>query len=160
MSIRLIMAASLAVTLITSTAVGETSTVEERHDRFQLFANCEPMGFLVEELNEDAAKIGLGEESIQAAGESRLRSARLYNADALQYLYIQVTVTGQAFNTAMQYKKIVHDPLSGEIGSATAWYANSTGTHAGNSGFILSSVSRHLDEFLVEFLRVNEEACG
>ena len=36
----------------------------------------------------------------------------------------------------------------------------STGTHGGDAGFILSAVSQHLDKFLVEYLRVNEENCG
>ena len=160
MSIRLIMAASLAVTLVSSTAVGETSTFEERYARFELFADCGPMRLVVEELNEAATKIGLTREAIQAAAESRLRSARLYSAEAVPHLYIQVTVAGQAFNAATQYKKRVHDPLSGFRFLAPTWNISSTGTHGGNSGYILSGVSRYLDQFLVEFLRVNEEACA
>ena len=62
------------------------------------------------------------------------------------------------FNTAMQYKKRVQDPLSGFHFLSPPWNANFTGTHGGNSGYILSSVSQLLDEFLVEFLRVNEAA--
>ena len=44
--------------------------------------------------------------------------------------------------------------------AAVSWENAGTGQHAGDSGYILSSVSRYLDEFLVEFLRVNEAACG
>ena len=56
MIIRLIMAASLAVTLVSSTAVGETYTFEERYARFNLFADCGPMGLIVKGLSEDAKK--------------------------------------------------------------------------------------------------------
>ena len=102
MIIRLIMAASLAVTLVSSTAVGETSTFEEQYARFQLFSDCGPMRLVVEELDEDAANIGLTEGPIRAAAESRLRSARLYRAGADPYLYIQVTVAGGGFSAMLR----------------------------------------------------------
>ena len=60
----------------------------------------------------------------------------------------------------LEYKKWVSDPLSGEEAYATTWNTGSTGTHGGDPGFILSTASGLLDLFLVEFLRVNEEACG
>ena len=40
------------------------------------------------------------------------------------------------------------------------WNTTSYGTHSGNAGFILQSVSEHLDRFVLEYLRVNEAACG
>ena len=162
MIIRLIMAASLAVTLVSSTAVGETYTFEERYARFNLFADCGPMGLIVKGLSEDAKKIGLTKESIQAAGESRLRAARLYSAGAARpYLYITVLVLGDAHGVSLKYKKSVSDPLSGEEAAAATWEAGFIGTHArSGSAYILSGLSQYLDEFLVEYLRVNEDACG
>ena len=118
------------------------------------------MRLVVESLPEDAAEIGLTESSIRAAAESRLRSARLYSEASDQYLYVNVNVAGHAFGVSLEYKKRVLDPLSGLGGLATTWNSGSTGTHGRDSGFILSGVSQHLDRFLVEFLRVNEAACG
>ncbi len=129
-------------------------------DRFKLFADCEPMGLVVEGLPEDAAEIGLTEDSIRAAAESRLRSARLYIEASSPYLYINVNVLAGAFNVALEYNKSVFDPLSGLSGVASTWSSGGTGTHGRDSGFILSQVSQHLDRFLAEFLRVNEAACG
>ena len=129
-------------------------------DRFELFADCEPMDLLIENLPEDAAEIGLTEDSIRAAAESRLRSARLYSEASSQYLYINVNVVGAAYSARLQYEKFVFDPLSGFSSMATTWNNGSTGTYGRDSGFILSDVSQHLDRFLVEFLRVNEAACG
>ena len=60
----------------------------------------------------------------------------------------------------LEYNKWVFDPLSGEEAYAATWDTGGTGTHAGNSGFILSTVSGQPDKFLVEYLRVNEAACG
>ena len=160
MSIRLIMAAALAVTLVSSTAVGETFTVEDQYARFQLFADCGPMRLVITQLSEDAKKIGLTTEAIQAAAESRLRAARLCSAETNPLLVIAVNVVGQAFNVGPRYNKEVLDPLSGFRFLTPFWNANFTGQHGGNSGYILSGVSGQLDKFLVKYLRVNEEACG
>ena len=129
--------------------------------RFELFANCQPMRLVVEDLHSDASDIGLTKASIQAAAESRLRSARLYDSTPFTYpyLYINVNVVGGAFSISLQYSKRVYDPLSDSNGLATTWIIGSAGTHGGRADFILSFVSRHMDKFLVEFLRVNEGSC-
>ena len=139
---------------------GETFTAEERVGRFGLFAECKPLQLFVQKKDRDAAMIDLTEESIQTAAESRLRSARLYSTEADQVLYIDVTVIASAFHIHLKYMKKLFDSLSGERLLAVSWNTGSTGQHAGDSGYILSSLSRYLDEFLVEFLRVNEAACG
>ena len=141
---------------------GDTAplTIEEQVFRFRLLANCEPMGLVVEGLNEAAAKIGLTKETIQAAAESRLRSARLYNREGDQYLYINVNVVERAFSISLRYNKQFYDPLSDIVLEAITWTRGTTGIAGSGSGFILSTASGLLDEFLVEYLRVNEAACG
>ena len=63
--------------------------------------------------------------------------------------------------SGLGFFKRVFDPASGEYGHGTVWVLSSTGT-AGNDdgGYILQSVSEKIDRFLVEYLRINEEACG
>jgi len=152
---------ALALLLPASGAHG--ATVEERKNqsaRFQLFADCRPMRLVVESLPAGASKIGLTEEAIRAAAESRLRAARLYDSRAVYYLYVNVNVFRMAFSINLEFKKYVHDPLSGNTGPATTWVAGTTGTHGGSgANYILSSLSQYMDKFLVEFLRVNEKAC-
>ncbi len=154
---------ALALSLPASGARG--ATVEEtknRIARFELFADCRPMYLLVERLPADASKIGLTEEAIQAAAESRLRSARLYRSirsAPYHSLYINVNVAGRGFSIRLEFKKDVYDPLSGDTGVATTWNTGGAGTHGGNANYILSLLSQYMDEFLVEFLRVNEKAC-
>ncbi len=128
--------------------------------RFKLFNECKPMKLIVEGLHDDASKIGLTEVQLQAAAESRLRSARLYDAAETPYLYVQVNVVGPAYNISVEYNKVVFDLASGESSLAATWDRGSTGTHGREAGYILSSVSQHMDQFLVEYLRVNEEHCG
>ena len=131
-------------------------------DRFKLFNDCLPMPLAVEGLNNDASKIGLTEEMLQAAVESRLRSARLYSKDALSSglarLYVNVTVIGPAFSISVEYRKLVIDHF-GHVDITATWNTGSTGTHGRDGGYIVSSLSQHMDKFLVDYLRVNEKAC-
>ena len=134
----------------------------DRLDRFRLFNTCRPMELTIEELVEDEVSIGLTEKALQAAAESRLRAARLYTKDNIKAhsasLYVNVKVVGQAFVVSVWYFKGVADEF-GVFSTAVTWYTGSTGTHGRNAGFILSSLSRHLDKFLADYLRVNEAAC-
>ena len=152
-SIRILVAAACCA-LQPSLATGQEA------GRFELFTDCGPMGLVVEDLPEDAAGIGLTEDSIRAAAESRLRSARLYSEASDQYLYVNVNVSGHAVNISLEYNKRVLDPLSGLGGFATTWNSGAISAYGRDQGFILSGVSQHLDRFLVEFLRVNETSCG
>ena len=128
-------------------------------DRFELWNDCEPMDLIVERFSQDATEIGLTEEAVTSAVRSRLRAARLFDADNTSYLYANVFVVGPAFSVRVSYYKLMRDFASGEISTVSAWGTASTGTHGRDSGFILSSVSEHTDRFLDEYLRVNEVAC-
>ena len=89
-------------------------------DVFNLWNECAPMRLSVEELPDDAADIDLTEERIQTLAESRLRAARLYDAAALPYLYVNVGVTvsenrrGGAFLVDVSFNKYLRD---GAVGS-------------------------------------------
>ena len=129
-------------------------------DRFHLFNRCGPMDVVVENLTTDASEINLTKNSLQAAAESRLRAARLYSADAPPYLYLNVHVVGGAYSIELSYKRRVCHSAISQCGYAKTWDRGSTGAHGRNAGFIRSNVSRHMDQFLVEYLRVNEESCS
>lgn len=153
----------LSVLLIAAASpilVGLASAEEvTKRDRFRLWSACLPMDLLIESLPKGASDIGLTKETVTTAVRSRLRVARLYSASRLAYLYVNVNVVGKAFNVDLEFHKVVEDAVSGEINHATTWSTGSTGTHGRNAGFIRSTVSEHTDEFIDEYLRVNEEAC-
>lgn len=132
-------------------------------ERFRLFNACEPMGILIEPLNDNATAIGLTKEALQAAAESRLRAARLYTEDIANpdtaYLYVNVLVVGRAVGLNVYYNKRVTDAF-GVAGTAVTWFDGATGRHGGNGDNIVSGLSRYLDKFLAAYLRVNEPACG
>ena len=135
--------------------------IQKLMDRFQLFTNCEAIYVLVEGLSADASKIGLTKESIQNAVESRLRSARIFSTTRKMshYLYVNVNVAGRTVSSSLEFYKLLSDPFTGTKGFATTWVRGMTGTHGNRVGRILSGLSRHLDNFLTEFLRVNDETC-
>ena len=84
--------------------------VESSIARFQLFNECKPMRLTVEGLPDDAGKIRLTQEQVRTAVESRLRSARLYDAAELPYLYVNVNVFGPAFGRVrVEYNKYFLD---------------------------------------------------
>ncbi|MDE0098798.1 MAG: hypothetical protein OXM87_04160 [Truepera sp.] len=147
---------ALVVVILTLAATGEAqSTVE----RFQLFNDCQPIDIVVERLPREAGEIGLRGEAIQATVESRLRSAHLYDPEAVPFLYINVNVGPRAFHISLEFHKEVRDLASGLSSTAPTWLTGVTGTHGRDSGYLLSLISRQIEEFLGEFLEVNGEAC-
>ncbi len=152
--------AALALALVVASASAEEVS---DNDRFKLWNACRPMDLLVEHLGQDAADIGLTRDDIQTAVRSRLRAARLYDADAsiLQpYLYVNVNVVGHAHSISFRYKKEVRDPRTDLSREAVTWQLGGLGTHySGDKNYILNFVSRHTDRFIDEYLRVNADAC-
>ena len=136
--------------------------VRREMDHFNLFNACRPMDLTIEHLHDYATAIGLTREALQAAAESRLRAARLYSGDyektGFAYLYVQVSVVDQAYAISVRYNKRLTDEF-GISGWAVTWVSGSTGMHGRSAGYIMSSLSRHLDKFLASYLRVNESAC-
>ena len=152
----------LAAALALTAASASASEVSDQ-DRFQLWNDCRPMGLLVEEMPDDAAAIGLTEDAITVAARSRLRAARIYtearSEAAGSFLYINVNVVGPAYGISVRYLKYVNDLATMLELAATTWDSISTGTHGRDPTHISSSVAGHIDKFIDEYLRVNEDAC-
>ena len=130
-------------------------------DNFRLFTRCASVGLVIEGMHSDAEKIGLTAESVRAAVESRLRSARIYtDARTDNWLYININVMEKVFNISLDFNKEVFDPVTEITMPAITWGLGTVGTHRTSTGFVLSSLSGSVDEFLVEYLRVNERACN
>lgn len=136
----------------------------DQRDRFQLFNECKPVHVRIV-LDEDATSIGLDKDSLKASMESRLRSAKLYGMSPdliflVPALVLQVDVSSRAFVVGLEYFKAVCHDATGECGPAPTWSTASFGTHGDDGGYIRSSVAERIDQFIAEYLRVNEEVCG
>ncbi len=141
----------------------EDKVFEQMVDQFLLFTNCQPLGVIVRE-NKEGDTLGLTKADIQAAVESRLRSARLYTPKfAIPHLDIGLVIIGDAFSITMHLiKRLSDDTYSRMYGLAVTWRNGYTGTHGGGftgGNLILSSLSQLLDRFIADYLRVNEVAC-
>ena len=155
--VRLVFVAVLACAHPISAASQE---IPEGLARFQLFNECRPIYLTVEGLHSDAAAIDLTLERISTLAESRLRAARLFTDYLLRtYLYINVNVSGFAFSVSVEYHKWLFDQISDETWSARTWNDSTTGRHGGDGGYIMQTLSESLDLFVLEYLRVNEDAC-
>ena len=130
-------------------------------DRVHLFANCSDVGIDVY-LSADA-----GEElrtSLETAARSRLRGARIYKAPpgpVEGILKVDVTVAGDvAFTYHVWFEKMQTDTMA-DLGfadwSPTGWTRSAVGTST-DTNFILGSLSQVFDEFIDEYLRVNNDA--
>ena len=132
-------------------------------DLFQLWASCTPL-FPVINLN-DTTEGGrvLTEESVQSAVESRLRSARLYSDEpGLILLWVDVSrfsdTSPWPFSIKLALRKLVFDIHSGTNGLARSWQSSSFGL--GPPEIVRATLAEDIDNFLAEYLRVNEAACG
>ena len=165
-------------------ALAALSNVEElweRGERFQLYTGCSPLRLSVGAHGDDAKAIGLTRDRLQAAAESRLRSARLhmgeeefwsrqvYEKDEPETklpkatypptLSVSAEVAGSAFLVLVELQKTLSDPATGEESKAGTWESGRLGTHGRDAGHIVQLVAEELDKFLVEYLRVNEKDC-
>ena len=152
---------ALALTIAPGQEVTDQEVID--FERFQLFNNCDPMHLMVLDTfdNEDAENIELTMEHVRFAVESRLRGARVFKAGGgLPFLEVGVNVMTGAFAITLEYNKRLFDDASGTDGFASSWSEVMFGTPGGSGAdFIVSSLSRLLDKFLTEYLRVNESAC-
>ena len=157
----------LALLLVLIPTPGLAQDPEARMDTFALFTGCSEIRLVVEQLPEDARDLGLTRETLERAARSRLRSARIYHdgpaSVSYPYLYINVNVVSPAHNVLVEFEKRLVDPTSGHFGFATTWDRGLTGTHGrgGDVGasFVIQGLSRIMDEFIDEYMRVNGDAC-
>ena len=143
--------------------VAQDSDFDTQLDRFELYTACARIDLLIsvyEESDNDLA--GLTEESVRRAVTSRLRSARLLTSDSPSTPYLRVAVSGigNAFSIRIRLNKPVFDSASGLSFSTPTWLTGTTGTHGRNGQFVRGAVAELMDEFIDEYLRVNEAACS
>ena len=150
-----------AVVLALSVCLPGEGRAEESNPgaRFGLFTECRSVDLVVGELDLAAIMIDLDQQVIENTAEIRLRTARLFDSAAPLVLGVEVGVGASAFSVSVTLHKPVRDDL-GQEGYAVTWETETFGTHGDDADFIMSIVEKGIDEFLVKYLRVNEEACG
>ena len=129
--------------------------------RFQLFSGCSPVSIRITELGNYASDISLTEDVVRDLLEARLRSARIYNpVTPLAILEANIKVLKVAYRVKLSYIKYVEDDLSGVMHQAATWVEEIIGQNSKlTSGVILDDLSYLTNEFLADFLQVNDPLC-
>ncbi|MDE0240407.1 MAG: hypothetical protein OXQ84_09450 [bacterium] len=133
--------------------------------KFQLHNACEGMGLRVSYFNmlESEADLEQAERRLTNLLERRLRFARLYKSedeDANAWLRLTVSVYGHVYAMRIEYLKDLYDPSSATTGVAGTWSKSTLGTAGDDQSLWESKASKHVDDFLTEFLSVNADHCG
>ena len=123
----------------------------------------------------NAEEIGLTNDRVRTMAASRLAAAGVYQdfsgeyptprtadifAPRLGRLGVFVETSGPAFSARVAHEKDLLDPITELENPSTTWERNTFGTHGNDVGFILQWVSETLDEFVLEYLRVNDASCN
>lgn len=132
-------------------------------DRAALLTGCAPMITTVS-VQKHNTDIDLTTKTVEAAVDSRLRSARLYDSTptespGIQALRVSSSVVGRSFSVDVDLIRWVPDTGNGYPGLVPVWESGTTGTHGGSGQYVLGVVSEHLDAFLAKYLRINEVPC-
>ena len=145
------------------------SNLENRLNRIKLYNHCRPMELLVESPSASATAEGITEELLRWAGESRLRAARLYTDSSTDagstILYIRGDLFHQTFGKSIvelwvDYLKVAYDPESGKETARSIW-SKKFRRHVEFrfQKTVREELPKLVDQFLVEYLRVNEKDC-
>lgn len=137
-------------------------TPDENFERERLFTHCAPVSVsYVLVFGEEVTERTL-QERLPTLLETRLSSARIYGDFLWPMLDLAVFHEGPAFYWEMNFSKRARDGATGRPTSVISWRTFDFGTF-GRPGdpaqFIVNGVSEALDEFIADYLRVNEEAC-
>lgn len=172
----------LMATALTLAAAG-TAGAQTDFERFELFNSCLPVDLFVD-VSEDGIPFGLTEDRVRILAESRLRAARLYDDSAGPYVGVSFDASISpderelAFSMRVRFYKQVLDLerflrlVAADLDSMDAfsfsvlsifsqtWETGRIGGVGERDGsFIMQGLSEMVDEFILEYLRVNEAAC-
>ena len=128
-----------------------------------LSASCDPVDIrigiddgIVDPDNSD--DYGVTWVRIRTLAESRLRAARLYPDDIssvfINSVHIGVWYSRWAVFTEVQFRKWFHP-----YGTLTVWERRRLGSHRRDGTLVMQDVSEMVDEFILDYLRVNGEHC-
>ncbi len=135
---------------------------EDREIRRKLYNQCRPVKVQVEELDDNARKIGLTEKRLRETTAVLLRADRLYTDSESELgdrlLYIRILCTEDLCVLKIEFSQYVSDPESGADAIVPTWeYRQRESFLSGD--FIMAHLVHGVEKFLEEYRRVNEDAC-
>ena len=153
----------VALAIVVGIQPGLALAQDDREIRRKLYNQCRPVKVRVEELDDNARKIGLTEKRLRETTAVLLRADRLYTDSESEsgdrLLYIRILCSEDLCVLKIEFSQYVSDPESGADAIVPTWeYRQRSDTFFGG-GVIMQSLVHGVEEFLVEYRRVNEAAC-
>ena len=139
--------------------------INRKRELFSLYTACSSVGLDVGDLPKEGAEaVNLTKKAVINLAESKLRSAHIYTSKEpyTAILEVNINIVGLSFGYTVGLYKGLSDPVSNHFDWANTWMVGYTGTHGlsvSGGDYILSLLSKSLDKFIVEYLRVNEKDC-
>ena len=132
--------------------------LSDQLEAYEWWADCAPIGLSINlEQSENSPAI-ISESTVRNAVESRLRAARLMDVRSLTYLSIDIRTVGNGFSIVGQLNKPMFDLASEFSFNASAFAYIITGVYS-ESDYLLNALAELMDDFLNNYLRINEPAC-
>ena len=160
-----LMAASV-LCLVAASSHGQEPSILDELELFQLFADCQPV-YLTVFVQVDAPDVsGLTEDRVRTVAESRLRAARLHESDigllqdiGLLHVAVWVQEKTRVSTSKVEFLKPVTDQYTSQFRHTGTWESARAGIADTNGSMVMQAVSEMMDEFINDYLRVNEPAC-
>lgn len=130
--------------------------------RYQLFNHCRPVRLLVA-VDFDQPVFDDLKAHLPDLAEAKLRQHRLYAGErrGVPLLYVDVDGYSLGFSVIVSYSKWLPDPATDTTWLAATWRLGSVGVvDAQNKALVTRAVSRQLDVFIEQYLRINGGACA
>lgn len=155
-----LLALSLLVAPHLTNAQGEALIQEMRE--WMLWNDCQPISLNIG-ISDRAIKEGLSRKKVEAAIETRFRSARIYGktGNNLAFFGMIVDVANSAFTVEGSLQIRTYRQMQSEEwrhGPTTTWLSSTFGTY-NNPEFILENALSITDNFITDYLRVNYDDC-
>ncbi|MCY4585704.1 MAG: hypothetical protein OXB98_06650 [Bryobacterales bacterium] len=98
--------------------------------------------------------------AVRTAAEGRLREAGLLAPSSPHRVYAAVSMNGPSLSVYVHFRKQLHDALTGRNGRAVTWSRLSSGHNTVSARHALAILGNHLDAFIKDYRRINQDACG
>ena len=138
----------------------ETHAHDRYHNsRFNLFTRCQPMHLHVEvqvRVDDTLVPNEKRRREIYKFVKRRLRTARLYQESAQNYLYVEVFQQPDNNDLTFNFRKMLYDQATDSWDHAATYAGSAQGL---STVHLMNLLSSFLDIFLEEYVEVNKAFC-
>jgi hypothetical protein len=129
--------------------------------------NPAKLEYVVEQVSQDAQRLGISKEQIRRIVEERLRHAGITPVDGEgagtvdPYVYVRVVVGGKGFNIRVEFSRPVVYEVDGQLLTTfgVMWSDSITGWST-DGNYVIDALDRPMSRFIAEFRKANHLTPG